>query len=151
MEAHDESFHLALAEAVNLVLVRYLQDINRHIRVIRRLDFTNNQQIDRTYSEHFDICQHLIKRDLGAAQSAMKSHITARVSQYLTTDDGAGVAQYGLGDPECRRSVFYRARCSATRCGMGHHGSRRCNLYCIGRMVDGVVSRTGAYDGSIYL
>ena len=77
MEARDESFHMTLAEGGgNLVLGRFLQDINRQIRVIRRLDFTHNERIDLTYSEHYEICQHLIRRDLTAAKSAMKSHIT---------------------------------------------------------------------------
>jgi len=77
MEARDEGFHMTLAEGGgNLVLGRYLQDINRQIRVIRRLDFTHTERIDRTYSEHHEICQHLIRRDLKAAKAAMKSHIT---------------------------------------------------------------------------
>jgi DNA-binding GntR family transcriptional regulator len=77
MEARDEGFHIALAQGGgNLVLARYLNDLNRHIRVIRRLDFTENQRIDRTYQEHFEICQRLIRRDLAGAQAAMNSHIT---------------------------------------------------------------------------
>ena len=59
-----------------MVLANYLNDLNRHIRVIRRLDFTVNQRIDRTYDEHFEICQQLIKRDLPAAKAAMRSHIS---------------------------------------------------------------------------
>jgi DNA-binding GntR family transcriptional regulator len=77
MESRDEGFHLALAEASgNPALAHYLDDINRHIRVIRRLDFTDPRRIDVTYQEHYDICQHLLKRDLPAAQSAMRSHIS---------------------------------------------------------------------------
>lgn len=76
MESRDESFHVALAEGGgNLALTHYLIDLNRNIRVIRRIDFTNEPGIDRTYSEHYEICQHLLNRDLAAAQRAMLAHI----------------------------------------------------------------------------
>jgi len=77
MESRDESFHVALAEGGgNIALTNYLVDLNRNIRVIRRIDFTNDPGIDRTYSEHFEICQHLLRRDLASAQRAMLAHIT---------------------------------------------------------------------------
>lgn len=76
MEARDESFHMALAEGSNnMALVHYLKDINRHIRVIRRLDFSKDKRIEVTYEEHYEICQHLLRRDLAAAQKTMQSHI----------------------------------------------------------------------------
>ena len=76
MEARDESFHIALAVGVgNTVLTNYLIDLNRNIRVIRRIDFTNDPGIDRTYNEHYEICQHLLKRDLVSAQRSMLQHI----------------------------------------------------------------------------
>ena len=76
MESRDESFHIALAEGGgNVVLTNYLADLNRNIRAIRRIDFTNEPGIDRTYTEHFEICQHLLHRDLAAAQRTMLSHI----------------------------------------------------------------------------
>lgn len=76
MESRDESFHIALAiGGGNTVLTNYLIDLNRNIRVIRRIDFTNDPGIDRTYSEHYEICQHLLRRDLVAAQKAMLAHI----------------------------------------------------------------------------
>jgi len=87
MESRDESFHIAIAEGGgNIVLRNYLADINRNIRVIRRIDFTNDKGIDRTYTEHHDICQHLLKRDLGAAQRSMLSHINVseNVAKTLT-------------------------------------------------------------------
>lgn len=77
MESRDESFHISLAEGGgNVVLTNYLIDLNRNIRAIRRIDFTNDPGIDRTYNEHFEICQHLLRRDLASAQRTMLAHIS---------------------------------------------------------------------------
>lgn len=76
MEARDESFHMALATGGgNLALADYLADINRRIRIVRRLDFTEGTRIDKTYSEHYAICQHLLARDLTRAQATLREHI----------------------------------------------------------------------------
>lgn len=77
MEACDEAFHLALAEGGgNLVLHDYLADVNRHLRIVRRLGFTMAERIDRTYGDHFKICQSLLRRDIIQAQSLMRDHIS---------------------------------------------------------------------------
>lgn len=77
MEARDESFHMALAEGGgNMALVEYLADINRRIRIIRRLDFTNGGRIDKTYEEHHTLCMHLLARNLARAQALMREHIS---------------------------------------------------------------------------
>ena len=76
MEARDESFHIRLAEGGgNTAIAEYLADVNNHIRVVRRLDFTENQRIDLTYVEHHKICQHLLARDVTAAKNLMIGHI----------------------------------------------------------------------------
>ncbi len=76
MEARDESFHIRLAEGGgNLALAEYLLDVNNHIRVIRRLDFTENMRIDHTYTEHHQICRYLLDRDVSAAKNLMVGHI----------------------------------------------------------------------------
>lgn len=76
MEARDETFHVALATGGgNHALAHYLKDVNNHIRIVRRLDFTDSSRIDRTYEEHYEIVQHLLRRDLEAAQQLMASHI----------------------------------------------------------------------------
>jgi DNA-binding GntR family transcriptional regulator len=76
MQARDESFHLALAQGSgNLVLARCLSDINNRIRVIRRLDFTVADRIERTYIEHNAILRALLARNVEAAKKQMKSHI----------------------------------------------------------------------------
>lgn len=77
MEARDEAFHLALAEGGgNLVLQHYLADVNRHVRIVRRLGFTLPERVDRTYEEHYQICQHLLRRDLMQAQALMREHVS---------------------------------------------------------------------------
>jgi len=77
MEARDESFHMTLAEGGgNIALKHYLEDINGRIRAVRRLDFTDATRIDRTYEEHYQICQQLLQRDLAEAQRLMKAHIS---------------------------------------------------------------------------
>lgn len=76
MEARDESFHMAIAAGGgNAAVAKYLQDIHHKIRPIRRLDFTEGARIDCTYEEHYQIAQHLLKRDLPAAQATMRAHI----------------------------------------------------------------------------
>ena len=76
MAARDEDFHIALAEGSgNLVLADYLQRVNQSIHIIRRLDFTSGMRVDLTYKEHHAICQHLIRRDVVAAQQALTQHI----------------------------------------------------------------------------
>ncbi|MGQ0619732.1 MAG: GntR family transcriptional regulator [Panacagrimonas sp.] len=76
MAARDEGFHIALAEGSgNLVLADYLQRVNHNIHIIRRLDFTEDMRVDLTYKEHHGICQHLIARDVVAAQQALSQHI----------------------------------------------------------------------------
>lgn len=76
LEARDEAFHVALAEGSgNLALAHYLDDINLHIRVIRRLDFTDAGRVDNTYDEHYRVCRYLLRRDLAKAQELMRGHI----------------------------------------------------------------------------
>ena len=76
MEARDETFHLRLAEGGgNVALGEYLRDVNNHIRVIRRLDFTESSRIEQTYAEHHAICTHLLERDVQSARQLMTRHI----------------------------------------------------------------------------
>lgn len=72
----DEAFHITLAEGGgNRVLVKMLTDINNRIRIVRRLDFTDQERIGKTYEEHYQIIQSLLKRDVLAAKNAMIQHI----------------------------------------------------------------------------
>ena len=72
----EEDFHIQLAQGSgNDALVRYLTDINDHIRVVRRLGWPDYASIEDTYAEHFDICQLLLQRDVAAAEASMLQHI----------------------------------------------------------------------------
>jgi DNA-binding GntR family transcriptional regulator len=87
MQALDESFHMALAHGSgNQVLARYLAEINNHIRIIRRLDFTVPERIVRTYEEHHAMLQALLARDAQTAQRLMQTHImkSEEVAKNLT-------------------------------------------------------------------
>lgn len=76
MEENDESFHLALAiGSKNSILVKYLRDINDHIRVIRRVDFNDPERIRRTYQEHHGIALSILNREPTKARSLIKRHI----------------------------------------------------------------------------
>lgn len=76
MEERDESFHIALAlGGKNEVLIKYLQDINDHIRIIRRVDFDNIDRIKRTYEEHHKILQAILHREVTVARNLIKRHI----------------------------------------------------------------------------
>lgn len=76
MEEKDESFHMALAlGGGNSTLVKYLQDVNNHIRIIRRVDFQDPERVKRTYNEHFGILQALLDREMILARTLMSQHI----------------------------------------------------------------------------
>ena len=76
MEQNDESFHLAIAiGSRNGILVKYLRDINDHIRVIRRVDFNEPDRLRRTYQEHHDIALSLLHREAAKARNLIKRHI----------------------------------------------------------------------------
>ncbi len=78
----EEDFHLALAQGSgNPALVRYLADINDHIRVVRRLGWPDFTSIQDTYQEHFDICQLILARDVETARATMLAHIRKSQNQ----------------------------------------------------------------------
>ncbi len=87
MVARDEGFHLALAGgAGNTVLASYLKDVNDHIHIVRRLDFTDPARIEQTYAEHHEILQRLLARDVDAAKNLLLRHIrkSADVAKVIT-------------------------------------------------------------------
>jgi DNA-binding GntR family transcriptional regulator len=78
----EEDFHIALAQGSgNPALVRYLADINDHIRVVRRLGWPDFTSIQDTYQEHFDICQLILARDVETARATMLAHIRKSQNQ----------------------------------------------------------------------
>ncbi|WP_298220336.1 GntR family transcriptional regulator [Halothiobacillus sp.] len=76
MEDKDESFHISLAlGSGNSTLVKYLQDVNDHIRIIRRVDFQDEERVKRTYAEHHAIIEAIVGREVDKARNLMKRHI----------------------------------------------------------------------------
>jgi DNA-binding GntR family transcriptional regulator len=72
----DEAFHSALvAAAGNPELSRIHTSITERIRIIRRLDFTQPERIERTYEEHAGILRAVIARKAQQAALLLKSHI----------------------------------------------------------------------------
>ena len=63
-----------------------LREINEHIHIIRRLDFTDVGRIEATYREHHALCQCLLDGRLDEALALLQSHIerSQEFSQGLT-------------------------------------------------------------------
>ena len=72
----DEQFHAGLAAAAgNPEMTRIHEEITGRIRIIRRLDFTQQDRIDSTYDEHAQILRNIIRRKADPASLMMKAHI----------------------------------------------------------------------------
>jgi DNA-binding GntR family transcriptional regulator len=72
----DESFHLALAGASgNDVAERLLADLNDRIRILRVHDFTTDDRIGATITEHLEILACVLSRDADAAAAFMRAHV----------------------------------------------------------------------------
>ncbi|VEA72537.1 Carbon starvation induced regulator [Serratia rubidaea] len=73
---HDEQFHMALvAAAGNGEMARIHRDVTEKIRIIRRLDFTQEQRVDATYHEHAAILRAILQRHTEEAQTLLSDHI----------------------------------------------------------------------------
>jgi len=76
LKVAEENFHRQLAKiSRNGVLLNFIEDINDHIRAIRRLGWPDSKSVTDTYEEHYLICTLLLKRKLKKAQSEMTNHI----------------------------------------------------------------------------
>ncbi len=74
----DEAFHAALVQAAgNPELARIHGDITERIRIIRRLDFTQRERIERTYEEHAAILRAVLARKAQQAGLLLRAHIEA--------------------------------------------------------------------------
>lgn len=74
----DEAFHVALVEAAgNPEVARCHREVSERIRIIRRLDFTQQHRIDKTYDEHAQILRAIIRRRADQALLLLRSHIDA--------------------------------------------------------------------------
>ena len=63
------------------MLLAYLEDVNNHIRILRRLGFPDRKSVLETFEEHFELCQLIRKRNFRTARKAMIAHI--RKSQQI--------------------------------------------------------------------
>lgn len=76
--ALDEGFHAALVIATgNKEMARIHHDLTERIRIIRRLDFTQDARVDATYNEHARILKAILLRKADEAQMLLKTHIEA--------------------------------------------------------------------------
>jgi DNA-binding GntR family transcriptional regulator len=74
----DEQFHCALvAAAGNAEMARVHREVTERIRIIRRLDFTNQVRIDATYEEHAKILKAVQRKRGDAAAMLLRAHIQA--------------------------------------------------------------------------
>jgi DNA-binding GntR family transcriptional regulator len=74
----DEAFHASLlAAAGNAEMARIHREVSERIRIIRRLDFTQQERIDSTYDEHAEILRTIIQRKLDGARLLLRAHIQA--------------------------------------------------------------------------
>ena len=72
----DEAFHCALvAAAGNAEMARVHRDVTDRIRIIRRLDFTQQPRIDATYDEHSKILRAIEQKRGDLAALLLRTHI----------------------------------------------------------------------------
>ena len=73
----DEQFHTGLVSAAgNAELTRVHAEVTEKIRIIRRLDFTQDKRVDATYQEHAKLLKLVLRRKVTEALLLLRSHIT---------------------------------------------------------------------------
>lgn len=78
----DEEFHCALvAAAGNSEMARVHRDVTERIRIIRRLDFTQQLRIDATYDEHAKILRAIQRKRGDQAVLLLSAHIQSSKSE----------------------------------------------------------------------
>lgn len=74
----DEAFHCALVQATgNAEMAAVHRDVTEAISIVRRLDFTQQARIERTYEEHWAILQAIAAQHEGQACHLLTAHIEA--------------------------------------------------------------------------
>lgn len=74
----DENFHQQIVAALgNTEILKAHADITERIRLVRRLDFTQQLRIRDTFREHTLILKAILKQDIPQAQHLIRSHIEA--------------------------------------------------------------------------
>ncbi|CAN7292609.1 GntR family transcriptional regulator [Pseudorhodoferax sp. LjRoot39] len=72
----DEQFHCQIvAAAGNAEMARVHREVTERIRIIRRLDFTQQLRIDATYDEHAKILKAVQRKRGDQAAMLMRAHI----------------------------------------------------------------------------
>lgn len=76
--AWDEQFHCALvAAAGNAEMAKVHRDVTERIRIVRRLDFTQEARIAATYEEHGHILRAIERHRRDEATLLLRAHIGA--------------------------------------------------------------------------
>jgi DNA-binding GntR family transcriptional regulator len=74
----DEAFHETIAaQSGNPILLRFLREINQHIRIIRRLDYLRPELIRRSFADHAAVLAKIAKKEADEAAALMREHIHA--------------------------------------------------------------------------
>lgn len=72
----DEAFHSTLVIAAgNVEMARVHRDVTDRIRIIRRLDFTQQARIEATYDEHAKILKAILRKRGDEATMLLRAHI----------------------------------------------------------------------------
>ncbi len=72
----DESFHHGLVAAIgNAEITRTHTDITERIRLVRRLDFTQQHRIQDTYLEHTAILKSILSQNALQTRALLRAHI----------------------------------------------------------------------------
>lgn len=72
----DEAFHCCLVQATgNSEMARMHFEITEKIRIIRRLDFTQEPRVNATYDEHGRILNAILQHRSDQAQQLLRAHI----------------------------------------------------------------------------
>ena len=77
LSRHDEAFHTALVSATgNAEMARVHVELTEKMRIIRHLDFTREDRVDATYSEHAQVLQAMAQQQTEEAQRILTAHIS---------------------------------------------------------------------------
>ncbi|WP_116244114.1 GntR family transcriptional regulator [Nocardiopsis sp. FIRDI 009] len=80
----DEDYHAALSRASgNRALTESLVSVNQRIRRVRMYDFLTEDRVASTITEHIQIVEHLMARELDSAYRAMHDHVGASMQVVL--------------------------------------------------------------------
>jgi len=72
----DEEFHMTLvAAAGNAEMAKIHRELTEKIRIIRRLDFTQDARVNATYNEHASILLAIMQNQTQEAQRQLQDHI----------------------------------------------------------------------------